>query len=135
MADAYIVPAKVPCLLDGVWQLLVQGLWQKQGTDSAQQKQGAQYIIRSAYVNCRPQIHQIRGQHANRIRQNGAQCNARLTHARRIDLQALQIGRKECNRIEKFDERGQIDHQPLVALIRGIGNDGHAGDEGDEKGY
>lgn len=129
MAVAYIVPAKVLCLLDSVWQLLVQRLGQEQGSDSAQQKQGAQYIVRRAYIHRRPQVHQVRCEHSDRIRQNGAQGNARLSHARGVDLQALQIGREKGERVEELDEGGQVDHQPLESLIRRIGNDGQAGEE------
>lgn len=107
----YVVPAKVLRLLDGVWQLLVQRFRQEECTDSAQQKQGAQYVVGCTYIHCRPQIHQIRCEHANRIGQNGAQCDACLAHAGRIDLEALQIDREESQRIEELNERGQVDHQ------------------------
>lgn len=135
MASTYIVPAKVLCLLDGVWQLLVQRLGQEHRTDSAQQKQGAQNVVRRAYIHRGAQVHQVRSQHPDRIRQNGAQCDARLSHARGVDLQALQIGREEGERVEKLDEGGQVDHQPLEALVRRIGDDGQAGEERDEEGH
>lgn len=133
MRCAYIVPAKVFRLLDGVWQLLVQRFRQEECTDSAQQKQGAQYIVGCTYIHSRAQIDQIRSEHANGICQYGAQSDARLTHARRIDLEALQIGREEGECIEELDERGQVNHQRFEALIARIHNDGQAGEERDEK--
>lgn len=127
------MPAKVLRLLDGVWQLLVQRFGEEECTDSAQQKQGAQYVVRCTYIHCRPQINQIRCEDANRIGQYGAQCDACLAHAGRIDLEALQIDGEESQRIEELNKRGQVDHQRLVALIRGIHNDGQAGEKGDKQ--
>lgn len=107
----YVVPAKVLRLLDGVWQLLVQRFGQEECTDAAQQKQGAQYVVGCTYIHSRAQIHQIRCEDANRIGQNGAQCDACLAHAGWVYLEALQIDREESQRIEELNKRGQVDHQ------------------------
>lgn len=127
--------AKVTRLLHGVRQLLVQGLRQEESSNAAQQKENAQDVVRCPDVHGGAQVDQVRGQDSDSVGQNGAQRHARLSHARGIDLQALQVHREKGERVEELDERGQVDHEVLVPLIRRIHNDGQAGDERDEEGY
>jgi len=127
------VLSKVPGLLHGVRQLLVQGLREEEGSDAAQQEEDAQDVVRRPDVHGGAQVDQVRGQHSDGVGQDGAQGHARLPHARGIDLQALQIGREEGEGVEELDERGQVDHQALVPLVRRIHNDGQTGDERDEE--
>lgn len=92
----------------------MQRLGQKQCRDAADKKQYAQNVVGRSNIHGGAQVNEIWRANANGICENRAQRDARLTHAGRINLHALQIDREEGQRIEELDESGQTHHDHLI---------------------